>query len=295
MNIPGDERVKRHYMKLAVKILRLYLGSGERTEDLVRRSYDEIAVTYDDLWTNHMRDRSRDMLDRLNPENGQRSIDLTCGTGYFTSILASRTRGETIGVDSSPGMLRIAEEKYGNSCRFVRSDIVEYLKGLPADSADIVTCAWGLGYSRPFKVIREAGRVVRPGGKIGIIDNTIFSIREAVVSSLITAAERPEYMKHMVKVRFLPTLGSLKRRMVLGGFTVSDSWSGSKTYDVVNGWEALYKLKGTGALAGIEHSTFEESRDEIADIFVRNIESMYLKNGSIGITHRYIGAVGRRR
>jgi SAM-dependent methyltransferase len=172
---------------------------------------------------------------------------------------------------------------------------VEYLKNQSSNQFDIVTNGWGLGYSKPYQIIKESYKVLKPGGKFAIIDNTLFSIKEPIWTVLVTAAEDPTMFQTMFNIRFLPTLGALKRRMKIVGFHIDTAWKGSKTYYVKNGKQALQRLHNTGAFAGLEKCVYSDRKDEFNNRFIDNIEQMYQTKKGIPITHRYIAAITTKK
>jgi ArsR family transcriptional regulator len=96
--------------------------------------------------------------------------DLGCGTGTVSEALAPFV-SRVIGIDSSPPMLQLAEE------RLRRFDNVTLrtgeLEALPIDDdhVDVATLILVLHHlDRPELAIREAARCLRPGGTILIVD-----------------------------------------------------------------------------------------------------------------------------
>ena len=286
---------RRQWLRLAMRTLGLLIRQPRRTGDLVRQSYDRIAAGYDEAWTNHMRDLSGDMLDRLAPPSGAVCLDLTCGTGYVTGELARRTGGTVIGVDRSAGMLDVARGRHGHTCAFVEADILEYLRSRPSAGFDIVTCAWGLGYSHPSKVIRQIARVLRPGGRVGIIDNSLFSLAEVLWASMCAFAERPDALTHAMRVRFLPSAAMLELTMRRAGLAVQSSWQGRKSYLVPDGPTAIARLTATGAAAGFEFASDERYRERVFERFAEILERQRRTRDGIAITHRYLAAIGAKR
>jgi len=100
---------------------------------------------------------------------GGRAIDVATGTGKVAADLlrSAGPRGEVLGVDISPGMIGIAQDRFDGQpgLTFVVGDAL----ALPAEDGrfDAATIAFGMrnlpDYARGFA---EMARVVRPGGKV---------------------------------------------------------------------------------------------------------------------------------
>ena len=280
-------------LALGVRVARLAVDAPPRTTgDLVTASYDRVAPGYDAAWTDHMRGLTLEMLDRLGPRAGDAAIDLACGTGFLAEQLARRTGRRAVGVDASAGMLDEARRRRGDWADFVCADAVSYLESRPRASADLVTCGWGLGYTRPWRVVREAARVLRPGGRLGIIDNSLFSLAGVLGCSLLAFAERPEALAHLMKVRFLPASWALAAMLRAAHLAVRAAWGGSKTYAVATGDEAIARLTATGAAAGFEFAADPSARDAVFARFAEILAARCRTPQGIAITHRYLAAVG---
>ena len=290
---PPPRPPRRRWLCLAARVARLALAQPRPTAELVEASYDAIAAGYDAAWTDHMRGLALEMLDRLAVPQGAECVDLACGTGFMTGELARRSGRRAVGVDASAGMLDVARHERGSDADFVQADAAEYLASQPAASADVVTCGWGLGYTRPWRVVRRAARVLRPGGRLGIIDNSLFSLAEVIGDSVRAFAERPEALVHVMKVRFLPGRRTLAAMMRAAGLRVLASWGGSKTYYVPTGRAAIERLTATGAAAGFESAADPDLRDAVFARFAEIIEARRTQRG-IPITHRYLAAIGEK-
>lgn len=287
-----NHRYRRHPFRFAGRVGYLYLFGGNRTGELVERSYDGISGGYDESWTEHMRDKTEELIGQLGLTAGDKAMDLTCGTGYATKLLVERTREKVVGVDVSAGMLAQAKERCGSAGEFVQGDILEYLKSVPAESFDAVTCCWGLGYSKPLSVLRQVKRVLKPGGKVGIIDNSFFSLKEVMKCSVQAFVERPGALENLMRFRFLMGSRQLGVWFRLAGLKRQALWNGSKSYTVGSGVEAIERLQATGAAAGFEFAAKESESDEIYRRFAEILEQRFLKDYSITITHRYLAGIG---
>ena len=243
---------KRHPLRMMGRLVRLGLGPNP-APDCVTQSYDRISAGYDRTWTSHMRDLSSALIDRLGPLSGAAALDLTCGTGFVTGLLAERTGRGCVGVDRSEGMIARARVSHG-TCEFWVSDIQAYLDACEPGRFDVVTCAWGLGYSRPLAVLRAVRRVLGPGGRVAIIDNTLLSLNRVMRASFLTFMERPEALKRLMRFRFLLGAGHLNLWFRLAGFRPEFAEAGQRSYTVPSGTEAIERLRATGAAAGFEYA-----------------------------------------
>jgi ubiquinone/menaquinone biosynthesis C-methylase UbiE len=103
--------------------------------------------------------------------SGLDALDAGCGTGFLTLELASRGHRVT-GIDFAPAMLAEARRKaadQGAAIRFEEAD-AEQLPFLPG-SFDLVVSRhvlWTLPH--PESAIEEWIRVLRPGGRLAVID-----------------------------------------------------------------------------------------------------------------------------
>src|SRR5580700_4899444 len=103
--------------------------------------------------------------------HGLEALDVGCGTGFLSLELAARGHRVT-GIDFAPAMLALAKEKAaasGAATRFEEADAEQ----LPfaAGSFDLVITRhvlWTLPH--PEAAIDEWRRVLRPGGRLAVID-----------------------------------------------------------------------------------------------------------------------------
>ena len=104
-------------------------------------------------------------------------LDVACGTGDLTEAFAARSpASEVVGVDFTPEMLDIARTKQGRLADKV-SGRIRYEQGdaqqlhLADASVDVVSIAFGIrNVQEPERAIREFARVLRPGGRLVILE-----------------------------------------------------------------------------------------------------------------------------
>ena len=279
---------------MLARLAYLFFLKPNNCDELVEKSYDRISTGYDQIWTSHMRDLTASLIKRVNIKEGDRAIDLACGTGFAANLIAKKTNDKVVGVDKSEGMLGQAQKNYGQSCDFQKADILEYLRRLPDNTLDLVTCCWGLGYSKPFPILRQIKRVLKPSGKVAIIDNSLFSIKEVIYCSFLTFMEQPDKLVNLMQFRFLMGswhLGPLFRMLNMKPLYLGN---GSKSYTVQSGHAAIERLRATGAAAGFEYAANAVDQEQIFQRFAEILEEKYMKENIITITHRYLAGIAQK-
>jgi demethylmenaquinone methyltransferase/2-methoxy-6-polyprenyl-1,4-benzoquinol methylase len=144
------------------------LPQGEDKRAAVRSMFDSIAPRYD-LVNRIMTLRMdvgwrRTTIRRLALPPGAVVADLACGTGDFCAEL-HRAGHRPIGVDLSLGMLQAAR----TAVPLVQGDLLTL--PLATESVDAAVCGFALRNLvslPPF--LAELQRVVRPGGRVGLLD-----------------------------------------------------------------------------------------------------------------------------
>ena len=122
-------------------------------------------------------------LEIVNPELGENIVDVGCGPGMLTKMLADTVgpKGTVVGIDSSVPMIGLARQRCKNmdNVSFAEANIGK----LPfaSESVDVVTCMQVLLYvSDVSQALNEMRRILVPGGSVHIMET---DWRSAVVHS----------------------------------------------------------------------------------------------------------------
>jgi ubiquinone/menaquinone biosynthesis C-methylase UbiE len=124
----------------------------------------------------------QDYLEAMRIDTAKTVLDMGCGTGVAARGIAQRRAfsGRVLGIDLSASLAATAtrlatEEGYGERLEFRTGDTRSL--GLADGSFDAVVAHTLLSHvDDPASVIKEAARVVKPGGMIGLFDGDYASI-----------------------------------------------------------------------------------------------------------------------
>ena len=136
--------------------------------------FDDVAKGYDR--TNNLLSGGNAPLWRIqlvravNPQSGEKVLDLAAGTGTSSAALAA-AGAQVVAGDFSEGMLNVGRAKHGANplISFVHADAMK----LPfkKNEFDAVTMSFGLrNVLEPKTALKELYRVTKPGGRIVICE-----------------------------------------------------------------------------------------------------------------------------
>jgi len=139
--------------------------------EAVEPTYDRFTRVFsfgmDARWKRELLDLARDAT----PPDPV-CLDLATGTGDLaTGAAALAPRGRVLGLDFSRGMLGAARRRGGaaTTFRLAAGDMMRL--PLAAESADLVTAAYGFrNVADPAAAVAEVCRVLRPGGVLATLD-----------------------------------------------------------------------------------------------------------------------------
>jgi len=114
------------------------------------------------------------IIDVLNLSEGDRVLDVGCGTGEFLIRVIEQKQVQGLGIDQQSELIYVANKMASsriakNSYEFIKADVNSFI--LEEDSYDLGICigsthAFGSGEAAYPNTIRELMRAVKPGGLI---------------------------------------------------------------------------------------------------------------------------------
>jgi ubiquinone/menaquinone biosynthesis C-methylase UbiE len=121
-------------------------------------AYERWAPRYPPVAHNPLMRAEQQAMLRLWPAvAGLTALDLACGTGRYSRVLAEKGAGDVISVDVSPAMLRSV------GTHRVRAGMAQL--PFPNDTFDVVICGLAIGHAPRIDLwMAEVARILRPGG-----------------------------------------------------------------------------------------------------------------------------------
>jgi demethylmenaquinone methyltransferase/2-methoxy-6-polyprenyl-1,4-benzoquinol methylase len=149
------------------------IESGRLPAEGVQRMFDRIAPVYDAMnrvMTVGLDQRWRRATVRATVQEGDRVLDACCGTGDLAVAARKARAGNVVGLDFSERMLERARRK-APELEWVQGDVLT----LPFEDASFDAAVVGFGVRNVEDLeaaLSELRRVLRPGGRLGILEIT---------------------------------------------------------------------------------------------------------------------------
>ncbi|MGO8672799.1 MAG: class I SAM-dependent DNA methyltransferase [Capsulimonadaceae bacterium] len=185
------------------------MNSRSKTEGTENESFDSVAPYYEHLMSSVPYEHWLCYLEQLWDEHrlpSRRVLDLACGTGTISRMLAGRGR-EVVGVDLSDPMLAIAREladEAGVSVPFYRQDAADL--DVPGQFDSVISLFDSLNYilqpDRLAEAFRRSCIALRPGGALIFDLNTEYAFEEGMFNQ--SCSRRGEALHYRWRSRYDP-------------------------------------------------------------------------------------------
>jgi SAM-dependent methyltransferase len=233
-----------------------------------------------------------DLVSRLAPQEGERWLDIACGTGAV-ALRAAKAGAKVTGSDLAPALVERARElasEEGLDVDFEVGDCEE----LPYGNADfdVVSSSFGVMFAPDHeRAAKELGRVCSPGGRLGLItwrpDSGVGRMFKTVQSFQPPPPEGAGSPLAWGEESYVEQL--------LGKDFELEFSEGDAALDAASGQE-VWQLFSTsfGPLKTLNETLEGSRRDELERAFV-DFHEGYRTNGGIHVPRLYLLTIGRRR
>jgi SAM-dependent methyltransferase len=135
--------------------------------DAVRADFDRLAAHAGEGWSHNTHYHA--YLLRQFPNRCGAALDVGCGAGEFTRLLAERA-DHVVGVDLSPAMVAVARERAAGRANVELrvADVMEW--DVPPASFDCIASIATLHHLALRPALRKLAMALRPGGTLAVLD-----------------------------------------------------------------------------------------------------------------------------
>jgi len=268
----------------------------EYAEYLLRKTRENYNITADEF--SRTREKPWEEVSFLFSDylkEGDNVLDLGCGNGrYFEFFKSKKTK--YIGLDNSEKLIEIAKKKYGDN-NFITADALN----LPfTDNSFDKVYSLAILHHFPSKELRnqfltQIKRVLKPGGRIGIIENRQDSLSLLREAGIWVMQQYPRYIRYIMILPFrLPkNKDALERLFHQAGLKALESWEGEVEFHFKNGSEVLEWSLHTGASAGFDRIMDPAIRDKCDACFIEFLDKNR-KEKDVMVTHRFTAGIAQK-
>ena len=143
------------------------VGHSRQTLESIQSDFDRIALLANDNW-NHNAHYHKFLLGHI-PEQCRHILEIGCGTGKFSRLLAGRAQ-RVLAIDLSPQMIRLARERsklYPN-IDFVTGDVMTYQ--FPDNQFDCIATLTTIHHLPMTGILRKIRQALQPEGIFVCLD-----------------------------------------------------------------------------------------------------------------------------
>jgi ubiquinone/menaquinone biosynthesis C-methylase UbiE len=135
--------------------------------DKIQADFDRIAVLPTEEWNHN--DYYHSFLLRQVPAQCEQALDIGCGTGSFSRLLAQRAQ-HVLALDLAPQMIRVAQERSVNvtNIEYQAADISKY--ELPAAHFDCIVSIATLHHLPPDLMLEKMRAALKPNSVLLVLD-----------------------------------------------------------------------------------------------------------------------------
>jgi trans-aconitate methyltransferase len=221
------------------------------------------AKLYDDKH-NFVFKYGEDVVQLLAPQQGERILDLGCGTGYLTNLIA-QAGARVTGIDHSASMIDRARAAYPD-LDFRVVSATDFHFDTPFDAVfSNATLHWVLDKDNAIDNIYKA---LRPGGRFVLEMGGKGNVEEIVVATRRALTRHGYYSNAATQLWYFPSLSEYTTLLEKRGFRVRFAAHfdrPTQLQDTDNGIKDFLKMFGNAFFNNIPDSAIEPVLDEIQE------------------------------
>jgi ubiquinone/menaquinone biosynthesis C-methylase UbiE len=197
--------IKKHSGMLHLEQMRSFKPGDKLTD----ASYNKVAGLYDNVFKDIKvrKDEWKWMCDHLQPDKTITVIDIGCGNGALLKELAPQIH-KGIGIDVSTNIIERAKQLNKEAYNLEFMAVTSPSLPVQDQSVDVVISLLSFRYLDWDPIMNEIKRILKPSGKILIIDMVTVPVRWKEYPALVSSKIR-QYLQRITDQRFYHDLKKL--------------------------------------------------------------------------------------
>jgi len=232
------------------------------------------ATLYDDKH-DFVAKYGEDVVQLLAPQQGERILDLGCGTGYLTHLIA-QAGARVVGIDNSSSMIQRAQAAYPDLDFRVLS-ATDFTFDMPFDAIfSNATLHWVLDKENAVDHIAQA---LKPGGRLILEMGGKGNVEEIVVATRKVLNRHGYYTNAAIQLWYFPSLSEYTTLLEKKGFRVRFAAHfdrPTELKDTENGIKDFLKMFGNAFFSNIPDTEIDTVLTEIQEM----VRPTNYRNGS---------------
>ena len=222
------------------------------------------ANLYDDKH-NYVAKYGEDVVRLLAPQNGERILDLGCGTGHLTHLIAQAGPRIT-GIDNSPAMIARAQALYPDlDFRVMSATDIHF--DTPFDAVfSNATLHWVLDKE---SAVEQVAQALKPGGRFVLEMGGKGNVEEIVVATRKVLTRHGYYSNAAIQLWYFPSLSEYTTLLEKKGFRVRFAAHfdrPTQLKDTENGIKEFVRMFGNAFFNDIPENQIDTVLAEIQDM-----------------------------
>ncbi|HEX9514219.1 MAG TPA: methyltransferase domain-containing protein [Puia sp.] len=205
-----------------------------------------------------------DLVDLLNPQQGERILDLGCGTGYLANYIA-QTGARITGIDNATAMIERAKAAYPD-LDFQVLSATDFHFDKPFDAIfSNAALHWVLDKDSAIDCI---SRNLRPGGRLVLEMGGKGNVEEIVLATRKVLTRHGHFKNAATQVWYFPSLGEYTTLLEKRGFRInyaSHYDRPTELQDTDNGIRDWIRMFGNAFFKDLPATAIDPILDEIQE------------------------------